>query len=86
MTICCGTERNTPFCSMCGNELNGQPLWSLLRHCRVKRDTQKKQLETDGDYYKQHPGKLRAKKDVIAKWTLWVDALEKLLKEPTDER
>lgn len=32
---CCGEDRTTPFCPMCGRRVESSPLHSLARMCRV---------------------------------------------------
>lgn len=53
---CCGYDRVTPFCPMCGKALAIEPLAGLLRQCKTNRDTYQKQVERCRDknssYYK----------------------------------
>lgn len=32
---CCGKLRETPFCPICGEKLDTDPLYGLLAHCRT---------------------------------------------------
>lgn len=88
MTNCCGEDRNTPFCPMCGSRQHSPGLESLLGHCRHNLKMQINHIKRhearaseDPDLYE--PIDLRSLQ-VRNKWQSWVDLLEKVLEEPTD--
>ena len=70
---CCGEERVTPFCPMCGKSIqDNDPLLSLLQHCRIHDgNLSKRAQEASSDFNHEHIQKH------AAKWKRWVALLEK---------
>ena len=86
MAECCGEERGTPFCPLCGKELR-VPLMSFVRHCRTSASKVRKQLKAYivrvGDKSRSERGLKRQAQleGRIKKWESWADDLEKLIGE-----
>jgi len=97
---CCGEDRTTPFCPMCGKQLRQpHPLDSLVKHCQVTSKGQRSQAE---NYRRQAENYRRQAKtpdeekaawfDSLAdaadkkasKWERWATAIEKLILKTPD--
>jgi len=99
---CCGEERTTPFCPMCGKAAQRHGLRTLLRHLF----TQQTQIENRiaayrrakdgvddslrGKYLQEHP-EVPCRRIVsltrnLEKWQTWHDELAKLLAERTEKQ
>jgi hypothetical protein len=93
--ICCGEDRNTPFCPQCGNQLITNDLWSLLRHIRSTIKSRERSIKTEEKQIKHWNGDDDEKEEAIRmvriqgektieKWKSWECSLIKLLKEDSD--
>lgn len=84
---CCGEERTTPFCPICGLELQGtRTLYGLLRHCRTQQAALEVKIadreafdKREGRSQHPFPSKERQTKNAAEKWKTWADELQKLL-------
>jgi hypothetical protein len=85
MTTCCGAERSTPFCPMCGKRLiRNEGLYGLLLQCRTTEKKMRSKLE-----YSARDGDQREKESILSsadKWKAWGDALAKLLEDQAESR
>ena len=73
---CCGYDRVTPFCPMCGKILGSEPLAGLLRQCKLNMETYAKQVDRCEDYSsKYYKDGVRLHK----RWKERYDALNELL-------
>lgn len=75
---CCGKERRTPCCPMCGAKLReAGPLGDLQEHCRKTRDHLRKRLEDAKDC--SHDSYLTSVKRSLQRWEERTKALEELI-------
>lgn len=87
MAQCCGEDRATPFCPMCGAKIvEPHPLLGLLKHVSASRKVAEGSLETmmrNADHYEFSAKQQARMKQKIAKWSGWEIELGKLLSEAT---
>jgi hypothetical protein len=78
---CCGSDRATPYCPICGTRLKGAaPLNELLNHCR----TNAKKLIGKQRYDRSGGGEhvLDEEQDRKGRrWQEWADALAELMEK-----
>ena len=79
MTKCCGEERTTPFCPMCGAAIKGHGIETLLQHCQRSLGKAKKEMENRTSAgYERH---IKTSQASVNKWQSWVDAIRELTGE-----
>lgn len=82
---CCGENRSTPFCPMCGKKLSEDPLFVLLMYLRKHSEALRNKsqglvdMEADPGQYWSKPSAIRSRKVTIAKWDAWVEAIETMM-------
>lgn len=92
MMECCGNERYTPFCPMCGKLLNQGDLLHLLVHIKSQADSLRQALTSREIYNKEHPNKkwekpdrhekyMKALRRRTEKWEGWHESLKTLLEK-----
>lgn len=71
---CCDQERSTPYCPMCGKQLDQRPpLRGLLAHCRTQQNAGERQK-------RERSGRLaESAQRSINKWKAWGDQLQQLM-------
>lgn len=90
---CCGYDRTTSFCPMCGKPMNEKPIYGLLRHVKTYMVAKEKDLAVNIRIHGEDGKKIdpsgcdiyrEGLKRRLKKWTEWYEALIDLLekKEP----
>jgi hypothetical protein len=94
MTECCGEERDTPFCPICGRQLTvGYTLHQLIAYCRQHQKQREKELRRLTDSAEPSPvsftvGNDRDERRMVRirhaqqfrdKWKSWADQIESLM-------
>ncbi len=88
--ICCGEERNTPFCAACGKKLRQGTLSDLLAYLRKQEGAARTWRRTIEDLLAgaedegrrgQFQKRVMAATGRVEKWESWRAGLERLLKE-----
>jgi len=93
--LCCGYERDTPVCPLCGAKVNEVPLLELLNYLRSTAGSKR----TSSKNYVEGTVALMAKPDTtekameilqkridrsnakVLKWDTWVEALEEVVEK-----
>ena len=78
---CCGYDRTTPFCPMCGQTLTPHPLGALLTHCQQRVVEYERRVARAEEWRAQRQ---QAELDTneknliryLAKWSGWAKALK----------
>ena len=86
---CCGEERTTPYCPMCGSEMMVAPAQGLLRHIRKSVQSQQKRITNArrsvaaGAYGAPNSADntkfLERRRANLEKWLSWQRVLEELI-------
>lgn len=83
MTTCCGENRETPFCPMCGARIRRpSPLDELLEYIRKQRAAAVSWLRkaerraAEAENPARHRTHLQQRRDAVMKWERWVAAVE----------
>lgn len=86
MSTCCGEERKTPFCPICGTVLNSNHanIQGLLAHIRAHTKGQTATCEADEHDYPHNLTMNRRRRRALHKWQSWESAIVGLI-ENTDE-
>ena len=79
MKHCCGEDRETNFCPVCGADLKSDPLVSLLRYIRNMQQNAQRYYDRHVDHADSKRGRHHRAK--IDKWQIWGDAVESVLKQ-----
>ena len=79
---CCGQERSSKFCPDCGRAIDADPLRQLRQHVQSTLQTKTASLATkerknDGGQYDLKW--IAIGKRTVAKWTRWLEALDKVI-------
>ena len=77
---CCGCDCSTPFCPLCGKQLQVDPLRELLHYARSQvrareTDLKKKEAGIKRCPDRHWPEQAEKKRENLLKWTAWCDAL-----------
>ena len=82
---CCGENRSTPFCPLCGRKLEAEPLLTLKAYVRahaeqlgrrleiLKAQYAREELEEDRSFLGKN---IQSCERHFQKWREWLDALE----------
>lgn len=80
MSECCGETRSTPYCPMCGSEVESEAsaLIQLRRH--VVRNAKRYRGEAD-DLLRTYPNSsmTRTRDKAAKKWASWLEALDSVI-------
>lgn len=90
--ICCGEDRSTPFCPMCGHSIESEhakALSELLRHAEKSLKMSdsnmrrhKQRMQSCEEKHKSHHLHASLKcASVSCKWSRWVDAIKEAMKK-----
>jgi hypothetical protein len=76
---CCGEDRQTPFCPLCGRPLRqAGPLETLLAYLRLQARNHRRRLEETERAGGKYERLVASRRRTVAKWEGWVAALEGL--------
>lgn len=82
MNTCCGQDRTTPYCPMCGKQLVLPPAEELLAYVRFMGvNAEREREKVEKARYRDGGERLKQATENAAKWKRWADALEKLIAE-----
>ena len=92
---CCGFDRTTPYCPMCGKVMNVCPAYELLRHIKKYRDSIKADIATSIEIHGEDGNKIHKDSGTkyregmetrFKKWDSWYKAVVDLLEKRGDKK
>ena len=76
MVECCGEDRTTPFCSMCGKTIDGHNvLYGLLSHIQRTIKSYERRKQTRLEHCDNADPHIKTIEKKMKKWVDWQDAV-----------
>lgn len=79
MSKCCGDNRKSNFCPVCGKQLRGASLLSLLRHCENNAGRERAKIKPGAE--EENPRWYERRVATAVKWETWANDIRAIIEE-----